>query len=141
MKQVKTGIAVIIEKDGKILMGKRNVKHKHGQGTWCAPGGEIEHGESFENAVRREVKEETNARVKNINFLGVTNDIFKKEGKHYITLWFRADHASGVIKSTKELQHVGWYPTEQLPKPLFLCTINYQKKLYVSNKDDQPTTV
>lgn len=47
----------IIEKKGKILLTKRNVEPY--KNYWCLPGGHIEWGEKAEEAIRREVKEET----------------------------------------------------------------------------------
>ena len=41
----KTGIAVMIMKDGKVLLGKR--KGAHGAGEFAFPGGKLEWGESF----------------------------------------------------------------------------------------------
>ncbi|HEX6995608.1 MAG TPA: NUDIX domain-containing protein [Gammaproteobacteria bacterium] len=55
----------------------------HGDGTWSAPGGHIDKGESLEQCAQREVFEETGVTIKNIRFLAVTNDIFEAEGKHY----------------------------------------------------------
>lgn len=37
IQRPKVGIGVIIQKDGKFLLGKR--KSEHGNGTWCFPGG------------------------------------------------------------------------------------------------------
>lgn len=129
--KVNVGVAVIIENYHKdrILMGKRNRKHSHGAGTWCTPGGHIEFGEKVEDTCKREVFEETNIKIKNIKFLGITNDIFKKEKKHYITLWFSAKYKSGIIKCSNELDRVSWHRKDKLPKPLFLCMKNYLKKI------------
>lgn len=53
----KTTVGAIIEKDGKILLIKRNVEPF--KGAWAIPGGHIEKYEKAEDAVRREIKEET----------------------------------------------------------------------------------
>lgn len=128
-KSVNVGIAIIVENDdGKILLGKRSSIHSHGIGTWCSPGGHIKFGENLKDACRREVLEEVGVRIKNVNFIGYTNDIFKKEKKHYVTLFFGAKYVIGIPKSTKELEDVGWHPKNQLPRPLFLCMENYLKK-------------
>lgn len=49
----------IIERDGKILLLKR-ANTKTFEGYWTLPGGKLENNENSENAVKREVKEETN---------------------------------------------------------------------------------
>ncbi|TAL47058.1 NUDIX hydrolase, partial [archaeon] len=51
-------VGAIIEKDGKILFTKRN--HEPFKGKWALPGGHVEQNETVEDAVVREIKEETN---------------------------------------------------------------------------------
>ncbi len=80
----KVGLGVCIRKDGKVLLGKR--KNTHGEGDWCFPGGHLEFNETWEDCAIRETKEETGIKIKNIRLATATNDIFKKEGKHYITM-------------------------------------------------------
>ena len=50
-------VAGILIKDGKVLLGQRP-EHKSLPGLWEFPGGKIELGESPEEAIRRELKEE-----------------------------------------------------------------------------------
>ena len=84
MQRPRVGVGVFVNKDGKILVGKR--KGSHGAGTWALPGGHLEPGESFEACCKREVLEETGLTIKNISPVVFTNDIFHDEGVHYITL-------------------------------------------------------
>ncbi|RLC15632.1 MAG: DNA mismatch repair protein MutT, partial [Deltaproteobacteria bacterium] len=51
------GVAAIVIKDKKVLLGKR--KNAHGAGTWAFPGGHLEYKESIEECAKREVFEET----------------------------------------------------------------------------------
>ena len=123
----KVGIGVIVIKDGKILLGKR--KNSHGEGAWCYPGGHLEYGESWEECSRREVMEETSIKIKNIRFGTATNDIFKDEQKHYITICMLADYASGKVKlmEPNKCDKWGWFEWSKLPKPLFLPIVNQLK--------------
>jgi 8-oxo-dGTP diphosphatase len=91
----KVGIGVIIIKDNKILLGKR--RNAHGEGSWCYPGGHLEFGESWEECSRREVREEVGIEIKNLCFGTITNDIFKNEHKHYITISMISDFESGEV--------------------------------------------
>jgi 8-oxo-dGTP diphosphatase len=61
---VRVGVGVIIERDGKILLGLR--KSEHGEGRWGFVGGHLEHGESPEDCVRREAREEIGAELENL---------------------------------------------------------------------------
>jgi len=95
-KKPKEGVGVIIIKDNKVLFGKR--KGSHGEGSWCFPGEHLEFNESLENCTKRETLEETGIKIKNIRFETITNDIFKEEGNHYITIFMLCEYDSGEVK-------------------------------------------
>ena len=59
-------IVGIIIRDGKILLMRRL---KNGQEYYVFPGGSIENNENEEDALRREIKEETNLAIKNVKRL------------------------------------------------------------------------
>jgi 8-oxo-dGTP diphosphatase len=56
-KNPKIVIAAVIEKDGHILIGKRKQGKRHA-GKWEFPGGTLEHGETNEECLKRELQEE-----------------------------------------------------------------------------------
>ena len=51
---------IIKNDDGKILILKRHPKSRTDPNTWELPGGKVEEGEFFDDALVREIKEETN---------------------------------------------------------------------------------
>src|SRR6185295_8188921 len=109
-KPPNVGVGVVIMHQGKVLMIRRN--GKHGGGTWSTPGGYLEMGETPEQCAAREAHEETGIRVKDAKFLGLTNDVFKESGKHFITIWIKAkpvDSRQISVKSPDELTEVGWF--------------------------------
>lgn len=116
----KVGVGVIVVRDGKVLFGKR--KGSHGEGTWSFPGGHLEFGEDVAVCARREVEEETGIVITNIRNAVFTNDVFEKEGKHYVTLFVVAHHTSGepIIKEPDTCEQWEWFSWDALPKPLFL---------------------
>ena len=116
----RVGIGVFVFKKGKFIMGCR--KGAHGEGSWSVPGGHLDFGESIETGVQREVLEETGIKISNIKIAGITNDIFKKENKHYITIWVTSKWKSGEpkIKEPDKFLDMGWYDFKTLPKNLFL---------------------
>ena len=120
LNRPKVGIGVIVNKDGKILLGKR--LNSHGKGTWSFPGGHLEFGESWEECAKREVIEETNLNITNLKFHAVTNDIFDKENKHYITLFMTCDYASGELQNMEphKCEKWDWFSWDNLPEKLFL---------------------
>jgi len=115
----KVGVGVFVRKNGKFLVGKR--KGSHGEGCWALPGGHIEAGESLEEACSREVFEETNLRIKNIQKLTFRNAIFQKEQKHYITLFFSSECDSGRLKIMESNKCDEWRYCSLLdvPEPRF----------------------
>jgi len=119
-KRPAVGIAVIIFKDRKVLLGKR--KNAHGEGTWCFPGGYLEYGESFETCAQREVLEETGLKISNIRRGTFTNNIFEKESVHTVTLFMIADYESGsaTVREPDKCEKWNWFAWSNLPQPLFL---------------------
>ena len=130
-KVPRVGLAVIVTKDDRVLVGRRKSK-SHGHGTWHMPGGHLEFGESFEECARREVKEETGVEIKNVRFLTATNDVFEKEGKHYITIWMLAEWKAGEPKTMEPEKCEGWewksWEEIEKLKPLFLPVENLIKQ-------------
>jgi len=126
----KVGVGVCIMKDRKILFGKR--KNAHGEGCWCFPGGHLELNESWEECAIRETMEETGIKIKNLRFATATNDIFEKEGKHYITIFIVADYDSGKVKVLEPDKCEKWdwfeWNEETLPRPLFVPQQNLLKQ-------------
>ncbi len=51
---------IIKNDDGEILILKRHPKSRTDPDTWELPGGKVENGEFFDDALLREIKEETN---------------------------------------------------------------------------------
>ena len=97
MERPKVGIGVFVIKDNKILMGKR--KNTLGKGAWCLPGGHLEFFETFEECAKRESFEEAGIDITNIIFCTITNDMFKKEKKHYVTIFLKSTIQSGIPKT------------------------------------------
>jgi len=121
------GIGVIIIRDGNILLGKR--RNTHGAGSWCCPGGHLEFGESFEACARREVREETGLEIENLRPGTFTNDLFSREGKHYVTLFMLADCPRGepLVCEPDKCETWAWFSVDALPQPLFLPLENLFK--------------
>ncbi|MGB9980649.1 NUDIX hydrolase [Methanobacterium sp.] len=68
------GLAVrvlLTDEKGKILIIKRSTGSKTNPGKWELPGGKVDSGESFDQALVREVYEETNLKIKLDHVVGV----------------------------------------------------------------------
>jgi 8-oxo-dGTP diphosphatase len=124
----KVGIAAIIIRDGKILLGKR--KGAHGEGSWSFPGAHLEFREEIDACIKREVMEETGMMIDDVKIAAVTNDIFEKEDKHYITIFTLPGKVSGEPKLLEpdRCEKWEWFEWNKMPKPLFIPIQNLLKQ-------------
>lgn len=124
----KVGVGVIVIKSGKVLLLRR--RGSHDKGTWYFPSDHLEFNEKVEDCARREVREEAGIKIKNIRFAAVTNDLFREEGKHYITLFMVSEYESGEEKilEPEKCDRLGWFEWKDLPRPLFLPITNLLKQ-------------
>jgi len=123
----KVGIGVIIMKDNKVLVGKRI--NAHGGNTYHFTGGHLEFGESWKECAKRETLEESGIVIDNVKFLTATNDFFKKENKHYNTIFVLSDYISGEpeVREPHKCLCWDWYDWDNLPTPLFTPIENLLK--------------
>ncbi len=119
MNQPLVGIGVIILRHDKILLGRR--QGSHGAGSWSAPGGHLEYGETPEQCARREVREETGLALEDVRRGPWVNVLFPEAQKHYITLFMLATAPSGEARRLEPEKCDGWrwFPLDTLPQPLF----------------------
>ncbi|KAK3222639.1 hypothetical protein Dsin_009664 [Dipteronia sinensis] len=122
-KVPRVGVAVFLLRGKTVLLGLR--RNSIGDSTYALPGGHLEFGESFEECGARELKEETGMDIEKIEFLTVTNKVFKENPKpaHYVTIFLRAA-LSDPLQDFQNLEPdkcsgLGWYDWDNLPKPLF----------------------
>lgn len=115
----RVGVAVLVMRDGQVLLGQRI--GSHGAGTWALPGGHLEFGESIEACAAREVLEETGLQVHDIRHAAYTNDLFEAEGLHYVTLFVQArcDVGEPQVLEPGKCRGWAWYAWGALPQPLF----------------------
>ncbi len=120
MTRPRVGVGCIVRRGSDVLLIHR--RGAHGEGTWSSPGGNLDFGEEPAACAARESKEEAGVEVGTLRFAGVTNDVFEADGKHYVTLWFEAEHVRGeaYVRADDELSEVAWFPEDDLPEPLFL---------------------
>lgn len=122
---VRVGIGCwIFNPSGDVLLGLR--LGTHGHGTWAAPGGHLEFGETPTLCASRELFEETGITVpaQDFQFIGITNDIFSD--KHYVTLHYSAKNitATPKIMEPTKCAKWQWFNPSKLPTPLFLSAQN-----------------
>ena len=87
-------------------------------GLWGLPGGVVEVGETLEEAVTREIKEETGLIVEPVEFLQVFNSINRDDDKkvrtHYVLFEFLCDYVSGEIEPGDDAPDARWVSINEL---------------------------
>jgi len=105
--------ALIIDPEGRILL----VKSHKWKGYFSVPGGHVEFGETLEEAVVREVEEETGLRVHPVKLLLVQEAIYAPEfylPRHFIFFDYLCElKGGGLSLDKKELQAYLWTSAEQ----------------------------
>lgn len=144
MKVVRAGAGIIVLRDGKVLLGKRNDDPEkadtelHTEGTWTCPGGKIDFGEKAIDAAKRELMEETGIKGKDLKVVAVTDHIVPDA--HFVTLGFLCENFEGEPKAMEpeEITEWRWFPINELPEPINYASLkvidNYLKgKIYKSD--------
>jgi 8-oxo-dGTP diphosphatase len=120
-KHPRIGVCVIIFNEKRqILLGLRG--QSHGAGKWALCGGHLEKWETWEDCAIREVKEETNLDIKNITFHDVKQTMFPKDGKHYNTIFLKAEVVEGSQEQVMEpnkFDPINWFYLDDVPNNLF----------------------
>lgn len=102
-------IIVLVYRDGKILLAKHVQRN---QDIYACIAGFVEAGETVENAVEREIYEETRLRVKNVRYFGSQSWPFPAQ----LMLAFTADYAGGDIQlQADEIADARWFDPNDCP--------------------------
>jgi 8-oxo-dGTP diphosphatase len=108
--------AVIRNPNGDVLLVRRGRAPRLGE--WSIPGGKIEWGESVENALIREVREETGLTIEVLGLIGVvdsfTEDPSGNLSHHYVLLDFAANSEGEGLKAGDDVIEVRWVPSSEL---------------------------
>lgn len=98
-------VAGVVKVNNKFLIAKRPYQKSLG-GKWEFPGGKIEEGETYENALIREFKEELSVRIKVNDLIKEIN--FIKDGCRIEIIFFRVQILEGdiILNEHTEFQYL-----------------------------------
>ncbi|MCX8169372.1 MAG: NUDIX hydrolase [Candidatus Methanomethylicia archaeon] len=109
------GVGGILIENGKILLVKRATEPS--KGLWAIPGGKLKWGENIEDAVKREIFEETGLEVEVLGLEDVY-ELIVREGEnikyHYVILDYRIKRISGRLKASTDVLDAKFFSKEEL---------------------------
>ena len=101
--------------EGHVLLIKRGKEPLLGR--WVVPGGTVELGESLEDALVREMEEETAIRVRPLAILTVFDRIDKDRERvryHYVIVDYLCEYLGGDARAASDAVDVAWVAHEDL---------------------------
>lgn len=118
-KQLRLSVKIVIRDDnGHCLLLKRSMSSKGNPGKWDLPGGKIDAGENFEEALLREVAEETGLTISIQHVAGTAESELQTIRVVYLILEGRLE--SGQVRLSSEHDDYVWVDRQELAK-LDLC--------------------
>jgi mutator protein MutT len=116
---------VILNEKKEVLLQKRGEKAKNEVGCWKLPGGAIEWGETAEEALKREIREELGVvEVEIKKFVYYFDDILVGERQHWVVPFYLCRIKNGEPKNMEpgKIDEIRWFPLTKLPKNLAFGT-------------------
>jgi 8-oxo-dGTP diphosphatase len=117
---VRVGVQVIVARAGTILLGQRAGAFQ--AGTWGLPGGHLEIKESFVEAARRELREETGLNARILRVFCLTDSL--PESNHHMQVGVEVLDYDGEarIMEPARCSALRFFPIDSLPSPIFISS-------------------
>lgn len=106
---------VIVEKRNVLLIKRGRDPYK---GFWALPGGFVEYGETTEDAVKREVKEETGLDCDIVALTGVYSDLDRDPRGHTISVAYLMKVVHGEVTAGNNARDAFWIDIDELPEKI-----------------------
>lgn len=107
-----TVVAALIENNNKILIAKRSTGNEEVIGKWEFPGGKMEAGETEQQAIEREIKEEFELEIKAKEF--IINNQFETPTRTIDLRLYSCEYISGEFKLHDHSEYMWVNPAELL---------------------------
>ncbi len=109
------GVGGVVVRNGQVLLVRRGQEPLKGE--WSVPGGMVSVGERLEEAVRRELMEETGLVIEPLSVLGVFDRILKAGDRvryHYVLVDYLCRAVRGEAKAASDVTEVRWAASDRL---------------------------
>lgn len=121
----------LVYRNPQILLGMK--KRGFGEGRWNGFGGKVKEGESVEDAVSRELKEEAGIKAFSIGKVGVLNFTFENGIDPIECHLFRVADFIGEPVETDEMKPQ-WFPKDEIPYDLMWPDDRHWMPLFLAEK-------
>lgn len=112
-------VSAIITNSGKVLIGKKEEKEGHPvSGEWIFPGGHLDKGEEIENAVKREVKEETDLDVEVHQLTDCYQKTYSSDRSKMIRIFHHCEASNRNTEAKDDISKVKWVSPGNLEEEL-----------------------
>lgn len=111
------GVGGVLIRDGKVLLIRRGKPPLYGR--WVVPGGTVELGESLEQALVREMREETGLEVVPLEILTVFDRIERDGDRvvyHYVIVDYLCRWLGGEALAASDALEAAWAALDDLPR-------------------------
>lgn len=119
--RVKYSDIIVLNERAELLLTKRSLWEDDHKGAWVIPGGHVDKGETFEEAAKRELREETGINIDNLtndgkffDFTHVGTYVDKKVNIQYFCLRLMHQGDVEILLDEKETRDYIWVPKEEL---------------------------
>lgn len=118
--------------DGNVILNKRGKNCRDEQGNWDIGGGGVDFGDTIEETLIKEIKEEYCTDIISYDFLGYRDVFRKNNGKktHWLGMDFKVLVNKEMVKNGEphKLDAVEWFTLSELPNPLHSQLLNFIEK-------------
>jgi ADP-ribose pyrophosphatase YjhB (NUDIX family) len=103
----------VVDDAGRVLLGRRGVEPF--LGFWDTPGGFVEPGESLEECVRRELREEAGVEIAVGRLILSVPDTYGPTGDSTINTFYECRLLSGEPRPDDDVAELRWFAADELP--------------------------
>src|SRR5687767_5032871 len=103
------GVSGLVVRDGHLLMVRRS-RHGPAPRRWALPGGKVEPGETLQQALRREIREETGLRVR----IGRPAGAVIRE--RYLIVCYWCEVSGGTLAEGDDAEIAQWVPVGEVAR-------------------------